>query len=175
MLSGPHLLPKCPRCLRPCCFPSLPRPPTGEPVFLDLKGDVCLCADTRGGVNLRGCWLCLKCPPLSDHSPSQHKYFTYPSPKLQITLLLIRRNCSLPWGPTGLCSKLGMAHIMLHYQHFLGTYLALKTRGWFIFGSPGPSTELGTEEASGKLLLLIYKNNPVPKRTPALDSCLPLK
>ena len=86
-----------------------------------------------------GCWLCLKCPPLSDHSPSQHKYFTYPSPKLQITLLLIRRNCSLPWGPTGLCSKLGMAHIMLHYQHFLGTYLALKTRGWFIFGSPGPS------------------------------------
>ena len=32
-----------------------------------------------------GCWLCLKFPPLSDHSPSQHKYFTYPSPKLQIT------------------------------------------------------------------------------------------
>lgn len=64
---------------------------------------------------------------------------------------------------------------MLHYQHFLGTYLALKTRGWFIFGSPGPSTELGTEEASGKLLLLIYKNNLLPKRTQAPDSYLPLK
>ena len=77
-------------------------------------------------VSLQGCSLRLECPLPSYHSPppTQMLYPSYKSP-----LPLSRRNCSLPWGPTELCSKPGMARVMLHYLYFLCTHLALKTMG----------------------------------------------